>query len=386
MTDISMIRGQGLKMNMHTDRYYDSYDAMAFLFDRYSASDRYKGNDEESLKEWQTKERTVLKKLIGLDKLLDGSMDAALTRGPNEDDIHPGLAVISSEKLPEGIIRKKCLFRVDEYTYMPMFVLYPAEKPKGTFLALAGHQGGGKYSVAGVIDGGIIEEKTKFFNYDYGLKLARLGYTTICPDPRGFGERRDKYAQGDDDKDIISCSCRNLGNMAISLGLTVVGLCVYDYIKLIEHITQSDEFDTDNLGVIGFSGGGMQALYLSALDTRVKRTFISGYMYGVKDALLTLNNNCSCNYVPGLWEHFDMGDIACMIAPRPLIIQSCQNDHLNGARGIVNVYEQLDLIKNAYRIYDREDRLVHDIRPGEHHFHDEPLEGWLSQTCREEIK
>ena len=131
-------------MNMHTDRYYDSYDAMAFLFDRYSASDRYKGNDEESLKEWQTKERTVLKKLIGLDKLLDGSMGTALSRGSNEDDIHPGLAVISSEKLPEGIIRKKCLFRVDEYTYMPMFVLYPAEKPKGTFLALAGHQGGGK--------------------------------------------------------------------------------------------------------------------------------------------------------------------------------------------------------------------------------------------------
>ena len=23
---------------------------------------------------------------------------------------------------------------------------------------------------------------------------------------------------------------------------------------------------------------------------------MSGYLYGVRDALLTLNNNCSCNY------------------------------------------------------------------------------------------
>lgn len=50
------------------------------------------------------------------------------------------------------------------------------------------------------------------------------------------------------------------------------------------------------LGCVGFSGGGMQTLYLAAPDERVRWALISGYLYGVRDALLTLNNNCSCNY------------------------------------------------------------------------------------------
>ena len=40
----------------------------------------------------------------------------------------------------------------------------------------------------------------------------------------------------------------------------------------------------------------MQTIYLAALDERVRWALISGYLYGVRDALLTLNNNCSCNY------------------------------------------------------------------------------------------
>lgn len=43
----------------------------------------------------------------------------------------------------------------------------------------------------------------------------------------------------------------------------------------------------------------MQTLCLAALDERVRWALISGYLYGVHGAhgaLLTLNNNCSCNY------------------------------------------------------------------------------------------
>lgn len=75
-------------------------------------------------------------------------------------------------------------------------------------------------------------------------------------------------------------------------------------------------------------------LYLSALDPRVRKAFVSGYLYGVDDSLLHLNGNCSCNYTPGLWRLLDMGDIASLVAPRPLLVQSCEKDHLNGARGL----------------------------------------------------
>ncbi|MCR4924230.1 MAG: alpha/beta hydrolase family protein [Lachnospiraceae bacterium] len=279
------------------------------------------------------------------------------------------MEIVSPEK---GIIRKKVIFEVDKYTFMPMYVLEPEGNFSRLYYAFAGHQGGGKESVAGVREIKEISEKIDFFNYDYGLKLARKGFTVICPDPRGFGERRDASAQGDNAA-VLSCSCRNISNMAIPLGLSVIGLLAYDYMRLTDYLEASGKYDISELSCIGFSGGGMQTLFLSAVDRRIKRALISGYMYGVKDALLLLNNNCNCNYVPGLWEHFDMGDIGALLAPIPLVIQSCRDDHLNGERGLENVYEQLEIIKKAYKLMKAEKMLIHDIRPGGHHFHDEIL-------------
>lgn len=504
-----------MKSNEHI--YYDSLSGMLARFDRDSHRDRFTGSGLAEFKSWQTEEREILSRIIGLDRLmgseldLDRLMSAELgldrlmeselgadrlqgtdsdaghgsteagsesgggTNDKGEQDNRPEIEKedrlrivdeqiiecrsgeegkpsdtdkkIRYENLPgedsnesdaiknvkqenlsvsesnkpdvNKIIRYKCLFEVDEYTTMPMYILTPqgdegAFDSRGTWIALAGHQGGGKESVAGVRDIPIISEKIDFFNYDYGLQLAKRGYTVICPDPRGFGERRDAAVQGDAPEKIISNSCRNISNMAIPLGLSVIGLCTYDVCMLLDYLrgrlnsTGSDRgtelenrsnedytdpdfdgagysgnergilkklrIDPDDISVIGFSGGGMQALYLSAVREEIRRVVISGYMYGVKDSLLYLNNNCSCNYVPGLWEHLDMGDIASLIAPRPLIIQSCSEDHLNGPRGLENVYEQVDIIRKAYELYDADDSLKHDIRPGEHHFHSECLE------------
>ena len=142
---------------------------------------------------------------------------------------------------------------------------------------------------------------------------------------------------------------------------------------MIDYIETCEQWDSSDLGCVGFSGGGMQTLWLSALDERVKKVIISGYMYGYKDSLMILNGNCNCNYVPGLWRHYDMGDIGSLIAPRSLTVQSCRQDKLNGPRGLDNVYEQMDIIRTAYNLYGKEDLLIHDIREGEHCFHQEIL-------------
>lgn len=100
---------------------------------------------------------------------------------------------------------------------------------------------------------------------------------------------------------------------------------------------------------------------------------VSGYLYGYRDALLTLNSNCSCNYVPHLWEYLDMGDIASLIAPRPLWVQSCRDDRLNGPRGVVNVEEQVAIAHSAYRLLGAPDSILYEICPGTHQWHEEHL-------------
>lgn len=83
--------------------------------------------------------------------------------------------------------------------------------------------------------------------------------------------------------------------------------------------------------------------------------------------MLVLNSNCSCNYVPYLFKHVDMGDIAALIAPRPLLVQSCRDDSLNGSRGMA-------IVQAAYGRYGKGHLLIHDVREGGHCFHPEPLQ------------
>lgn len=344
---------------LHIERYYGSLAGMLKRFDKAARKDAFTGHDRAAFEEWRKQERSCLSGLLGLDRL------------SRQDPLHS--EITERVRLSDGILREKVLLETEEDVTMPLFLLIPPETPKGVFIALPGHLGGGRYSVAGCYEIPAVREQIELFHYDYGRRLARMGYVTVCPDCRGFGERRDAPLTGDGPEQFLNGSCKSLSNMALPLGLTVIGLCVFDGMVLIDYLEQRGGWPLDNLGCIGFSGGGMQTMYLAALDERIKRAVISGYFYGFRDSLLILNDNCPCNYVPGLWEHLDMGDILSLFAPKPVFIQSCENDHLNGPRGLSNVLEQLAVLQKSYALFDAEDQICHDIRPGEHCFHEEIL-------------
>ncbi|MCR4739073.1 MAG: alpha/beta hydrolase family protein [Lachnospiraceae bacterium] len=333
-------------------------------YERICRKDSFKGESREDFENWKEASRKLLKRLIRLDVLEADEIFSSECEGYTEE----------REELKDGAVREKVIVKASEDVFIPTCILIPKGKPKGVFLCLAGHQGAGKYSVAGRYDIPAVKERIERYNYDYGYKLMKKGYVAVCPDPRGFGERRDAYLTGDDKESFLTGSCKNLSNMALPLGLTVIGLLTFDNMRLIDYLQNRKEFDLTDLSCIGFSGGGMQTLYLAVSDERIKRAVISGYMYGFRDSLLELNGNCSCNYVPGIFEHFDMGDIMSLFAPRPLIIQSCRDDHLNGKRGMINVYEQMEIIQKAYALLGGSGDLRHDIREGGHRFHDEILE------------
>ncbi len=346
------------------NRYYDSLPNMKAKFDRFARKDSFDGSTAAEFEAWRTRARATLSALIGLEK-----MDSVRLSPVTEEVV----------MLDNGIVREKIRIQSEQEVWVPMYILIPpvkegAEQEKRkVFIAPPGHQGAGKYSVAGCGEIPAVADAIKKFNYDYGLQLAKRGFVVICPDCRGFGERRDEKKQGDDEEAFLTSSCFHLAHMAEPLGETVIGMCTWDLMKIADYIETRAEWDSTDISCLGFSGGGMQTLYFAALDERVRNVFISGYMYGFKDSLMILNGNCSCNYVPHLWEHFDMGDIGSMIAPRSLMIQSCRDDHLNGPRGLCNVYEQLAVIRDAYGLYGAEERVVHDVHEGGHCWHDEHL-------------
>ena len=343
---------------VHIDTYYEDEPAFRERLKREGRSAAFKGATPDDFEAWQIATRARLFDLLGF-SLMD--------RVPIE------VRELDRVQIAGGIVRTHAMLQVEHNVWMPFYLLEPqipkldAHGCKRCYICPHGHQGAGAASVAGVTGVPAVDDVVRKFNYDYGLRLARMGYVTVCPDARGWGYRRDWKGQGDDENSFLRGTCLNQARMAEPLGLTVAGLNAWDNMRLIDYLEARGDVAMDDLGCFGFSGGGYMTLYLAALDPRVRKAFVSGYLYGVDDSLLHLNGNCSCNYVPGLWRLLDMGDIASLIAPRPLLVQSCEGDHLNGARGLANVDEQLDIVCGAYELVGHADDLSHEVCPGGHH-------------------
>lgn len=349
------------------ETYYATLQAMQVRFDAQKRSDRLAAETIEEYDIWKKKTRNLLSDLIGLPRMQTCDLNPQITE---------------TVTLPNGIKREKVLIQVEPGITMPLFILIPKTLRQGglqCFIALHGHQSAGKFSVAGCYDIPAAMACIQKYHYDYGMQLALNGFVTFCPDSRGFGERREAALQCDEENHFINGSCYQISHMAEPLGMTLTGMNTWDIFRLVDYIKTRTEWNTEQIGCLGFSGGGMQTLWAAALDDRISVAVISGYLYGYKEALLERNGNCNCNYVPHLWEHVDMGDIAALLAPRPVWVQSCKDDHLNGVRGLANVTEQLDIMRRAYRLHQSEHRIYHEICPGGHQWHEENLTKYLEK-------
>jgi hypothetical protein len=113
--------------------------------------------------------------------------------------------------------------------------------------------------------------------------------------------------------------------------------------------------------VAGYGEGGMLALYTAALDTRVDAASVSGY-FGPRERIWEqpIDRN-----VFGLLEQFGDAEIASMIAPRHLVIDSSPGPELElpsegGAPATLKWHEPQGIEREAKRLTD----LVHRLKVG----------------------
>lgn len=343
---------------VHIETYYEDEPALRARLKREGRKAAFAGKTPADFEAWRVATRARLYDVLGLSLMDRASIE---------------VRELGRVQIAGGIVRTHALLQVERDVWMPFYLLEPSRPKldeqglKHCYICPHGHQGAGAASIAGVTGVPAVDDAVRKFNYDYGLRLARMGYVAVCPDARGWGCRRDWKGQGDDEANYLRGTCLNQARMAEPLGLSVAGLNAWDNIRLIDYLEARGDIAMYDLGCFGFSGGGYMTLYLAALDPRVRKAFVSGYLYGVDDSLMHLNGNCSCNYTPGLWRLLDMGDIASLIAPRPLLVQSCEEDHLNGVRGLANVDEQLDIVRDAYELLGCGEGLRHEVCPGGHH-------------------
>lgn len=321
------------------DKFYSMQDYFLQLFDENKRQFGFFGNTKNELISWQKNTRIKLSEILGLDKMKKSELDSKIIEEQNFN----------------GYTRRKVVIQTQNKVFMPMFILTPTgEKNNIPVIALHGHASDGKNGLVGITNE-LTKDKINSFNYTYGLDLVKRGYTVFCPDLCGSGERRERKQQ--DDKFILQSSCNDLNNASLSLGISLLGIMIFDLIRLIDYIEELG-FDK-NVACCGFSGGGLCTLWLSAIDERIKCSVVSGYFHGFRDTILE-NNLCGCNFVYNVWRYIDTCDLGSLIAPRKLLVESGKDDKLNGNRGLDNVFEQVLETKKSYDLFQSEN-LSHTI-------------------------
>jgi len=135
------------------------------------------------------------------------------------------------------------------------------------------------------------------------------------------------------------------------------------------------EVNSERIGCYGLSLGGEMTLLTTAVDDRIKCACISGFFCSYASSFLS-QAHCGCGYVHGLLRELEHVDIAALIAPRPLLIESATRDPLFPVDVARENFAQL---RKIYGIAGAEDRLVHHIFEGEHEISGVVAFDWLKK-------
>lgn len=348
----------------------ERYSVLPYLSRRMARVGRrmgFKAKTKAEHARWRRELLKTLKSLTGYDTMRTCPLRPRITETVELDDHVRQRVEVQTEP---GIT---CIF----YCLIPRV----GTPPFPAVLCPHGHSSVGKFSPAGRHDIPEVAGQIKKYNYAYGVQFVREGFVVICPDARGFGERMEPTMFNNTGGNVITSSCQYINQMAYPLGQTITGMWAWDLHRLVDYLETRKDVDASRIGCAGLSGGGLQTLWATALDdrSRIKAAVVSGYFYGYKESLLEKHSNCSCNYVPRLYEHIDMGDLGALCAPRPLLIETGDKDPLNGRSGLKNVTPQVKIARAAYRLLGAEKNLVHDVFPGEHRWHGKVAVPWMKR-------
>jgi hypothetical protein len=186
-----------------------------------------------------------------------------------------------------------------------------------------GH-GRGVDDIIGVDENGRDRINKDGYQHDFAIQVTEHGMAALAIEPIAFGCRRDPLTRK---KVLTTSACQPVAGAALLLGQTMIGWRVYDVMRAIDWIETRKDLDANRIGCMGISGGGTCTLFSTALEPRLRVAMVSGYLNTFRDSIMSLSH-CMDNYIPGILNWAEMYDIAGLIAPRPLFVESGERDNI----------------------------------------------------------
>lgn len=288
--------------------------------------------EAEDVRAWQARAATRLGALLG----------------PLPERVPLSLEVLSSEDC--GTYRRDhVVFDSEAWMSVPAYLLVPHDRtePGPAVLSQHGH-GPGKDEVCGIERG----ETAAAHAHD----LAGRGYVVLAPDLRSFGERADWNPP-----DRYGC---DLNHLHLSmLGRSPLALDMWDLARALDVLAEHPLVDPARIGMVGLSQGGTMTLFMAAWDARIAAAVVSGYFSSWAASAEVPWNMCGSQVLPGMLGRFEHVDLAALVAPRPLLLQSGTADPLFPAAVAVREHAK---VATVYDALGAADRLEHDVFDGGH--------------------
>jgi dienelactone hydrolase len=258
--------------------------------------------------------------------------------------------------------REKIVFDSRPGVSVLAYLLRPknAKRSAPVMICVPGH-GRGVDDVVGIDEHGGERTDKSGYQHDFAIQVAEAGMAALAIEPMGFGCRRDPInsRQG-----LSRKACEPVAGGALLVGQTMIGWRVWDVMRTIDYVATRSELDRNRVGCMGISGGGTVTVFSSALDTRIRAAKVSGYLNTFRDSVGSLAH-CIDNYVPGILNWAEMHDIAGLIAPRPLFVESGEKDNIFPVRASVESFNE---VRKVYGVFGASDRIEQEVFPDEHSF------------------
>ena len=306
------------------------FDPVAFTRDLYAKTPRrlqFTARTRPEAEAWQKTLRRKLTELIG------GFPDARVPLRP---------VTLETRPFP-GYTREKLVFDSRPGVSVLAYLLLPdkARRPAPVMICVPGH-GRGVDDIVGIDENGNERTDKAGYQHDFAIQVAEAGLAAMAIEPMGFGCRRDPLNAR---HGLSRKACDPVAGGALLVGQTMIGWRVWDVMRTIDYIATRTELDQKRIGCMGISGGGTVTVFSTALEPRIGVALVSGYLNTFRDSIGSLAH-CSDNYVPGILNWAEMHDVAGLIAPRPLFVESGEKDN------IFPIAASIESFKEVQKIYD----------------------------------
>lgn len=190
--------------------------------------------------------------------------------------------------------------------------------------------------------------------------LTGLGYAVIAIDTYCFGERSGKGPDGP--QETGSAEELSTSKYELWLGRSLWAMMVRDDQMALEYLFSRPEIDPQRVAVTGISMGATRSWWLMALDERIKTGVAVGCLTRYQE--LTTEQKLKAHgiyyFVPGFLKYFDTEAVISLIAPRPILFMTGDEDIGSPVSGIRKIEE---VLQRVYKLHGAEKEFQSIIYP-----------------------